>query len=279
MERELISELTKWFYFESNMDVMTMDKFIDMNDSLRYDIYCYTSNIIIGKKSIDMLYAKLSETKNISIIEKAFNLLITKTDNYILYVYLKNTADFIKKEHMYVFDKISITESNDIILENNDILPIPTHLKEILIPIKKEPLNIFGNIKCICGCVHFKVMYTEQDYGYVKCICDSCNNEYLIFDSRKHGWDGYVCKGFSQVIETTKLRNYLCEECNSHIFHVNVTIFSQGRADFCRELKNEIAEGLFSQNEWVEAFERINISLTCTKCKKEILDFVDYETM
>lgn len=279
MLKNLILELSRWFYSESNIYIMTIDELMNMDEYVHYEIYCYTPNVITAKKSIDRLYDKLSKSKNLSIIEKTLNLLVINIDKCIIYIDLKNICDFAIKKHGYVFDKISITESNNIALENNDILPIPTHLKEILMPINKDVLNVSGNLKCLCGCDCFKLKYTEKDRCYIKCICDSCNNEYLIFDSHRHGWDGYVCKSFSQIIERARLKDFHCEGCNSCIFNVNVTISSQGKADFCRELKNEIAKGLFSENEWVEAFDWITISLICAKCKKNFPNFVDYETM
>ena len=103
---------------------------------------------------------------------------------------------------------------------------------------------------------------------------------YVVFDSRIHGWDGFVC-GTARDGENKKnvLKEYECKECGKAEFSADIKILSQGPDDFAEELKDEICQGKFSKKDWINAFEWITVSLMCDNCGCRCEDFVDYETM
>jgi hypothetical protein len=173
-------------------------------------------------------------------------------------------------------------------------LPIPHHLKAILLPIGEgnSEFRAHGSISCECGCTVFSVFafgkteeanliveQYEDDYSLVvKVKCVSCGKSHLLFDMSKHGWNGFVCHDGVSVPDE-KLEAWKCQECGSDTHHVTITIDSQGRADYISELGAEITSGESSKDDWTEAFEWISMDLTCTNCKTCIERWVDLETM
>lgn len=156
-------------------------------------------------------------------------------------------------------------------------LPIPTHLQPFLTPVggKNSEFEVTGKIVCPCGCEKFQV-FESNGCHIVKLICGQCGEEILILDSGKHGWDGFVCKD-DFLDRTLPFQKYGCPRCKEDIFGVTVRISSQGKEDFQEEcLSNDDS---FSEENWVDAFEWITISLSCEKCSFKDADWVDLETM
>ncbi len=70
---------------------------------------------------------------------------------------------------------------------------------------------------------------------------------------------------------------YHCSNCKEDSYKVIVRIASQGKEDFVDEcLSNDDS---FSLEDWVDAFEWINISLTCENCGEISKEWLDAETM
>ena len=195
------------------------------------------------------------------------------------------------ENHDYVYDKYMLTRNPKNIKKYESDkkpppeLPIPSHLKNILIPNKQKSthLKVIGELRCACENTVFYVKTLVEDGAangsYIKTVCSKCGYEYLIFDSRAHGWDGYIGRDLDERLLDAQAKVFCCGKCNSNRFNLKITISSQGREDFIGELKDEIDKGLFAKEDWVNAFEWIKIDITCLGCGKKYPNFVDYETM
>ena len=157
------------------------------------------------------------------------------------------------------------------------ILPIPMHLQDIMIPVgnSNSELEVTGIIKCPCGSEIFEI-WESNDRQLVKIVCKECKTEYILFDSGKHGWNGFVC-GDDFLDREMPFEKHLCSECAEDVFGVVVRISSQGKEDFKEEcLSNDDA---FTLEDWVNAFEWITISLSCKKCVLSDKEWLTLETM
>ena len=115
--------------------------------------------------------------------------------------------------------------------------------------------------------------------SYIKVACCKCNKEYLVFDSHAHGWDGYICRYLPERPLEIQADNFHCGNCNSIEFSFKIIISSQGQNNFIGELAEEIKNGKFTKEDWVNAFEWITMDLTCLRCGKIYPNFINYETM
>jgi len=171
---------------------------------------------------------------------------------------------------------------------------MPTHLKNILIPIGDEnnEFDVHGIIRCSCGHECFSVkIYANTENGYpqvckyqdgyafvIKVHCKECGKEYFILDMSQHGWNGLVCHdGLTVPDEELKIWN--CPKCGRDTHTVETTIVSQGKQHFIEESGIADGETEFDENDWVDAFEWITIGLKCTNCRHEDKKWIDYETM
>ena len=100
--------------------------------------------------------------------------------------------------------------------------------------------------------------------------------EYVIFDSGKHGWNGFVC-GDDFLNRELPYNKYHCSNCKEDCFKVLVHISSQGKEDFIDECLS--TDDSFSVEDWVDAFEWISISLICENCGELSKEWLDAETM
>ena len=155
-------------------------------------------------------------------------------------------------------------------------LPIPTHLQNHLSPIgdNNTEYEITGNIYCKCNSNEFRV-FESNDKEIIQLKCKPCQKEILLFDSGKHGWNGYVCKD-DFLNRKMPFRQHYCPKCNNDIFNITVQISSQGKQDFIEECVSN--DDTFSSEEWVNGFEWIRVSLTCVNCSEKEL-WADIETM
>lgn len=155
--------------------------------------------------------------------------------------------------------------------------PIPTHLKEYLTLIGEEnsEYEIAGSIHCSCGCEQFEV-WESNECRSVKLKCMQCGKEIVVFDSGKHGWNGFVCKD-DFLDRTLPFNKYNCPECNQNSFRVAVFISSQGKQDFLDECVSN--DDSFSPDDWVDGFDWIRISLQCVQCSFKDKEWASLETM
>lgn len=175
------------------------------------------------------------------------------------------------------------------------MMPVPTHLKSIVIPREKsvdeEPF--VGDLLCRCGSKSFRMNYpgkTQEFKGKVhpctieidgnfffliKAICTKCDMEYLLFDKHFHGWDGFLCHDKKEAsLPRPVLVPWECLSCGNMGHKVTIEVSSLGKDDFM-----DATKGKFGEDKWQDAFEWIWISIECTKCGLKTENWVDYETM
>ena len=173
------------------------------------------------------------------------------------------------------------------------MLPIPKHLKGVFVPIGEANNEYFvkGAVRCLCGCENFSMSFFanvekgipcvceyKDDYALVvKIECNDCSNEYVIFDMSKHGWNGFVCHDGISVPDD-ELKLWECPKCANGSHNLEICIGSNGKQDFIDETSIADGETEFSEDEWVEGFESINIKLKCCGCGHSD-DNWTYETM
>lgn len=175
------------------------------------------------------------------------------------------------------------------------MMPVPSHLRNILIP-RDKVLNeelLIGDVICHCGNRAFNVMYPGKTQEYegrehpctieingeffflIKAVCSKNNEEYILFDKDFHGSDGFLCHDEEQAnLPRPPLVNWKCRSCNASSHEISVKISSQGKDDFM-----EVTEEEFDESRWPDAFEWIWITIKCSKCGLVTDDWVDYETM
>lgn len=142
--------------------------------------------------------------------------------------------------------------------------PIPKHIKDFfqLVGTNNNEFEAKGNIKCSC-CSEAFIVYQSNDKMIVKLICQKCNKEIIIFDEGRHGWNCFVCKD-DFLDRAQPFEKVICEKCEADTFGVLVMISSQGKQDFIDECTSN--DDSFTEDDWVDGFEWINISLRCVAC-------------
>lgn len=176
------------------------------------------------------------------------------------------------------------------------MMPTPTHLKGITKNLTNEDAIFFGlegrynesikdgyeysfigKIVCTCGnqCLEYLQPYEETGSNYIKVKCIECQQEYLIFDTDFHGWDGWICHDEEMATEVRpKIEVFKCTDCENELHEVVVIIDSQGKQDFIDEAGED-----FDLSRWQDAFEWITIDIKCCNCGKVTKEIVSYETM
>ena len=181
-----------------------------------------------------------------------------------------------------------------------NMLPIPIHLEHILIPKgENNEFEVTGDLKCDCGNNEFTISfigkyqdgivtlckYEDVFYLAIKCKCKKCGKLHVIFDNNLHGWNGFVCSdenefnGYENFPIEIYQKSWLCPKCNNDSHIISVNISSQGKADFISEVLENSEDARFVEEDWVNAFEWITISLKCLTCGFEDKEWIDYETM
>lgn len=155
--------------------------------------------------------------------------------------------------------------------------PVPVHLQSNFKPIGNEndEYEVKGSIHCLCGSESFEI-WESNDRNIIRLKCKQCGEEFILFDSGKHGWNGFVCKDDFNDRECP-FSQYVCEECEHDSFKICVTISSQGKDDFMEECVSN--DDSFTIDDWVNAFEWITVSLSCENCTFEDSKWLDMETM
>jgi ribosomal protein L37E len=111
------------------------------------------------------------------------------------------------------------------------LMPIPSHLKEMMRPLRRgnSEHGVTGNLVCPCGGKHFAVRADEEkNKAHIR--CSACGREAVLFDATRHGWDGFVCH---MPVEEMPEKGIVCEACGETSFYIAVSIRSQGRDDIC----------------------------------------------
>jgi hypothetical protein len=69
----------------------------------------------------------------------------------------------------------------------------------------------------------------------------------------------------------------ICEKCKEDAFVISMEIYSQGKQDFVDECVSN--DDSFSEEDWVDGFEWICISLSCIECSNHNKNWMEHETM
>ena len=174
------------------------------------------------------------------------------------------------------------------------MLPVPSHLKNILVPksgIKEEDVLI-GNLRCRCGSERFVLMYPGQTHEYkgdiipctaeidgnffflIKAKCGKCGQEHLLFDKDFHGWDGLTCHDDAEAkLPRPPLIPWKCLSCGDLSHKATVKINFENKEDFIEQSCGE-----YDVDRWPDAFQWIWMTITCCNCSLVTENWVDYET-
>lgn len=172
-------------------------------------------------------------------------------------------------------------------------LPVPRHLEEIFQADleQKTDYGLDGTLKCTCGCQKFRLRtyahvrkdgclgVTRYGDGYALVIqaeCSACARVWPVFDMSRHGYNGYVCHEGVEVPDS-ELKTYRCPECGKEEFLVEVGLELEDREQFAEEVV-AYEPDVYSEEDYVDAFDWITISVTCTGCGHRAKDWVNFET-
>ena len=179
-------------------------------------------------------------------------------------------------------------------------LPIPVYLENLLVPDCSDhnEFAIQGSIECTCGHTIFGVQFIGEvgDNGaficaqdlsehpeaalqeyfplMVKITCTDCHAIHTLFDKHQHGWNGFVAgegKGFPFADKLLQTKS--CTTCGKNHFNIQTAIHFMGKADF-KENAPDLPE-----EQWVNAFESIQITLVCHDCRHTQNNWLDDECM
>ena len=169
---------------------------------------------------------------------------------------------------------------------------IPRYLREYFVLGKEMKNHGFeGSIRCTCGNQQFKVLYygeEKKEYIQVKpyqdyyglhaaCVCTKCNKTIELFDMARHGYNGFVCQEDPSAKEAEH-SVYSCYKCGGEEFEITLGIIPGDREQFIEEVVSNEPDR-FTEDDYIEAFGDIWISLRCINCGKDIEDWLEMETM
>ena len=172
------------------------------------------------------------------------------------------------------------------------MVEIPRYLREYFVLDTETRYNGFeGSIRCTCGNRRFKVLYYGEEkreyiqakpyeggYGlHVACVCTKCNKTIELFDMAKHGYNGFVCQEDPSA-EDAEHSVYSCYKCGGDEFEIRLGIIPGDREQFVEEVVSNEPDR-FTEDDYIEAFGDICISLSCVNCKKDIVNWLEMETM
>jgi len=175
------------------------------------------------------------------------------------------------------------------------MMPVPTHLKECVVPgsSKIDETALKAKVQCPCGGKVFELLYPGQTHEYdgktipcvaeikkkffflIKAKCAECGKEHLLLDKDFHGWNGFVCHDPKQAkLPRPPLVPWKCLECGDLKHKAAVVISTEGKEDFISETDGEIDE-----DRWPDGFGWFTMAIECTKCGSKSPEWVSYETM
>ncbi len=182
------------------------------------------------------------------------------------------------------------------------MITVPSHVKECVVIRSWKPEDetqpegrgyLTGSIRCSCGSESFEFLFPGPTHIYkgqeipvsvdingtfffvIRARCAACGKEYSIFDSHYHGWDGFVCHDpVKASLPRPPLVLWHCRTCGGDSHNATIVFMSEGKEDFI-----EGAGGKFSEDQWMDGFGWMDISLTCSTCGRRTEQWVSYEAM
>jgi hypothetical protein len=175
------------------------------------------------------------------------------------------------------------------------MMPIPTHLKQCVIPddpiVDEKPLA--GAIRCPCGGEKFELQFPDQTHQWegetvpctaqigdqffflIKAVCTNCRGSHVLLDIDFHGWNGFVCHDPKQAaVARPTLVAWKCLQCGWLEHTARVEVQNEGK-EFCLSE----ADGAIDDDRWPDAFGWLTISLECVGCGHKPRTWVSCETM
>lgn len=173
------------------------------------------------------------------------------------------------------------------------MLPIPNHLKNILVPKEEiDEATLVGDLHCQCGSIEFQILYPDKTVKFqekdlpcdieigghwffiIKAVCVKCMREYLLFDADFHGWDGVMCHDVKKAnLPRPHLVTWKCLSCKNLKHKIEIKIDYETKENFIEQSRGE-----FGMDRWPDAFQWIYISIECVNCGFEINNWINYET-
>lgn len=152
-------------------------------------------------------------------------------------------------------------------------LPVPTFVKPFLVPDRKKSSleNVYGSIRCACGCADFSAMHSVDDDRLYHLLCRDCGQDVTLFDGQRYGWDALVCQTPMEDLQSGEAAER-CPKCSCADFRADVWYEPTAREEYdsCREALPE--------EDWVNAFTWFGADLICSSCGHRLRSWADVET-
>jgi len=169
---------------------------------------------------------------------------------------------------------------------------LPKNLKEIVHVPNQEESSAWskGKVQCTCGKDAFRLwIYADRRPNEYPCVARyegkaalcivaecTCGKEWLIFDYAQHGYEGFVChSGITPPRE--KLVQWECPTCHEQLFSIDIQIQNGDFDQFMEEIVED-SDGEFTEEDFPEAFEWIQINLACKDCPETYEGWLNLET-
>jgi len=175
------------------------------------------------------------------------------------------------------------------------MMPIPTHLKDCVLPAesKLDESPLAGTVRCPCGGETFDLLFPGQTHVWdkevipctaeidgrffllIRAVCKKCGKSHLLLDIDFHGWNGFVCHDAEQAAHPRPpLVVWKCVKCGGSEHKAKIEVQSGGK-EYCLGE----ADGAIDDDRWPDAFGWLTISITCADCGHTPKTWVSCETM
>lgn len=174
------------------------------------------------------------------------------------------------------------------------MMPVPTHLRECVVPhdsaVDEQPL--VGKVRCPCGCETFNLLYAGQAikegnvicsaeidgkwFFIVKARCTACAKEHVLFNEHLHGYCGFVTHDEQPPsLPNPPIADWNCPSCGGPDHKAVVEVHPLAKEDYA-EIAQDAPDEL-PEERWPDAFEWFNVHLECCGCGHTQEKWVDFE--
>lgn len=175
------------------------------------------------------------------------------------------------------------------------MMPIPTHLKNCIVPneLEIDELPLVGTVRCPCSGEAFEIRFPGQTLQWndevvpctaefngryfflIRARCIKCGKSHLLLDVDFHGWNGLICHDIEQAARPRPpLAPWKCVRCGKSKHKARIEVVSEGKDSCLAE-----ADGAIDDDRWPDAFESLTIDIRCTECDHSHVAWVSCETM
>lgn len=173
-------------------------------------------------------------------------------------------------------------------------MPFPAHLTNCLVRVQSKcsATNCFGRLRCPCGEKSLNLSTTNEFYDsdgnrrpkefkwndsfffIVEAACPGCATKYVLFDSNRHGWNGYLASEEKRPPMSPPLEEWKCSACSGLKHQATILVVGEPM----RTTIEESGEALDESN-WQEAFGAFNMAIECVTCGRKDPGWVSFESM